>query len=850
MKRTKFLRILLIAFAFPTLCWSQSPSIVQGKIYDKDYMDGLPGARIEIQNTSTVSVSDLQGNYKIRVTDSVAILKVSYLGYNDTTVEIPVTGDIVSYNIGMASSIEMNDVIEVTITRQLQGQAKALNIQKNADNIKNVISSEQMGRFPDQNSAEALRRVSGVNTQTDQGEGRYVLIRGLAPQFTNINVNGEQIPSPEADVRFVALDAISSQQLASMEVHKTLTPDMDGDAIGGTVNLITRTATDSILHINGSLAGGYNNLMQEPNMNGQLQLDRRFGKKEQLGVLVNANYFVNNFGSDNWEREPFDNELELRDYQLTRTRTGLGATIDYKWNETSSIYLRGLFSGMTDKEWRRRYIFKPEDDEIERTTKDRFEEQSVTAVNLGGEHHLKWIEFDYQVQYSYGEQDTPYDNEASFVSGTSSSLQFNGAQYPTLSADGYLDNSSYEFDELETGNTIAKDRNLTGKFNIGLPYKINNHDGIVKFGSKVRLKEKSYSITQNKFGQLGGVPNLNSFEGGLLDDNFLNGEYTLASPFDVNKLIEYYNSNPEQFELEIEDKAVDEALEAYKATENVYAGYLMAKQRVKKWVVIGGIRYEYTKVDYESKDVVFGGDGDLSAINDISGSTDYGFFLPQVNVKYELNKLTNLRAAVTYSYARPNFSSIVPSQEANLQDQEATVGNPNLEPVSAFNLDFLGERYFGNVGVLQGGVFYKKLNDFIYTRTIQNSQYPLIGTPIATGIAVNQSQNGEVAHVAGFEFSFQRKLDFLPTVLKPLTLYTNYTYTYSRSKIQNRASSDDISNNFENIRLPGQAKHIGNISLAYQTDKFNVRISALFNGKYIDEIGSEQAEDVWINDRM
>ena len=833
-----------------SLLQAQEKGIVKGRITDGTTKETLPFALVFIKGTTVSATSDLQGIYTLRVPADTAItLTVQYLGHRDTSVIVKaISGETVTQNIEMnAAGVELNEIV---IKGQLQGQARALNNQKNADNIKNVVSAEQIGRFPDQNTAEALQRVNGVNIQRDQGEGRYVLVRGLAPQFTNININGEQIPSPEADVRYVALDAISSTQLSSMEISKTLTPDMDGDAIGGSVNLITKAATSPTPEIKATLAGGYNNLMGKFNGNGAIQYGQRIGAENKFGIMLNANYYNNNLGSDNWEREPFDNELELRDYELTRTRLGLSSTFDYKLNENSKVYFRTIYSRFTDREWRRRYIFIPEDDEIERTTKDRFESQSVLALNLGGEHISEKLQIDYEAQYSYGEQDTPFDNESTFKAGISNSLDFSNKDYPSFTAPGYLDNSAYEFDELEVGSTIAKDRNLTAKVNIGIPYKINDSEGLFKFGGKVRFKNKSFDITQNKYEEVAGIPTLDFFQGGLLDDNFLGGRYELNTALDMGNMLNYFNNNPEQFELQTEDKAIDEALESYEAQENVYAGYIMARQQLNKLMLIGGIRYEYTNVDYKSQDVVIAPNGDLQEIRDVEGNTNYGFILPQLNAKYALSENTNLRAAATYSYSRPNFSDIVPSQEANLEDGEAVVGNPELEPVKALNLDLLGEHYFKSVGIISGGIFYKKLNDFIYSRRIYNSQYPLNGTPVATGLQVTQSQNGESANLVGFEAAFQRKLNFLPGFLSGFSIYLNYTYTHSASKIQSRNPSDAGTDNTETIKLPGQATNVGNASLAYQSKKINIRLSMNFNGEYIDEIGGTPEEDIYINDRM
>ena len=840
--------LLLLLGCGITLNVAAQSAIVKGTILDRINFEPLAGAHVLIDSTYSGSAADLEGRYSFNLPAGEHVLTFKFIGYEDLEERITLApGETKVLNVGMISDIQQ--LSSVTITGNLQGQAKALNQQRTADNIKNVVAADQIGRFPDPNAAEALQRVSGVNIERDQGEGRYVFVRGLAPQFTNININGEQIPSPEADVRYVALDAIPSDQLASMEVTKSLTPDMDGDAIGGSVNLVTRTAESEKPRIRGSVLGGYNNLMGKVNAQGSISYAQRFADKK-LGVLLNTSYYSNNLGSDNWEREPFDNELELRDYELTRTRTGLSSTIDYRFDENNEIYVRGLYTRFTDREWRRRYVFAPEDEEIAKSVKDRFEAQSVSTINVGAKHNYPNIQVDYEAQYSYGEQRTPYDHELTFIGGIPSTLGFDGANFPTLSAPGYLDNSEYDFDEFETGNTLAKDQNITAKLNIGIPYKKGANAGLLKFGGKVRFKEKSYDIVNNKYQELGGVPGLSNFEGGLLDENYLGGEYQLSAFQHTPNFIRYFNANPSQFELQAEDKAIDEAVEAFTATENVYAAYVMARQQVKKLTVLGGVRYERTEVEYNSSDVVIAPDGDLDEIIPQNGGTTYDFVLPQLHFKYALDYYTNLRAAATFSYARPNFAQIVPSQEANLEDNEATVGNAELLPVGAFNLDILGEHYFKSVGVLSGGVFYKRLDNFIYNNIMYNSQYPLnVANPIANGVDVTQAQNGETANIYGVEVAYQQQLAFLPSIWKNFNLYLNYTYTHSEATIQDRLNAEDNPEALETLRLPGQATNLGNAALAYETPKFSVRLAANFNGSYLSEIGGVPEEDEYVASR-
>lgn len=831
--------------------------IISGRILDEKTEEPLPGASVKVVNGTSGSVTNLQGEFNITLKENADQLEIRYLGYETKVinVKIPESEILILGNIGLnQNTVSLNEVVAFG---KLDGQQKALNQQKNADNIKNIVAADQIGRFPDPNVAEALQRVPGVNIERDQGEGRYVLVRGLAPQFTNININGEQIPSPEAGVRFVALDAIPADQLASIEVTKALTPDMDGDAIGGSVNLITRTAKSTTPSVSGTLVGGYNNLMQKPNGQGSLQYGQRFGELGKLGFLVNASHYYTDRGSDNWERD--GSEFELRDYALKRSRTGLSGTIDYNIDANNNLYFRGIYNNFQDREQRKTYLFVPDEDdspfedaEIERASKDRLEKQIVSSFNLGGKHNFSNISFDYEVAYSEAYQDTPFDSETVFKAEADNiTLDFSSnPAFPSFTTEGvdYLDNSIYEFDELETGNTFALDVNKTAKINISLPYQLASANGTVKFGGKIRQKVKSLRITQNVYEWEGGDISLNGesqdftlnfFEGGIRDKNFLGGQYQMNSNVEVSKINSFFNQFREGFALQVEDKIVAENAESYTASEDVYAAYLMSKLQFAKLMALVGLRYESTKVKYASQAAIFDIEGDLERLDPINGGITYDFILPQAHLKYQVDPLTNIRFAATASYSRPNFESIVPSQEIELNAREGTIGNPELQPVNAINLDLMFEHYFGTVGIISGGVFYKGLSNFIFTQRYDS-------TISNVNVVLSQSRNGESASLVGLELSYQQNFTNLPGFLKGLGVYANYTYTSSIAKIGNR----DGESGMEEIRLPGQAAHVGNLSLSYDYKKFNIRVATNFNGEYVAELGDDSSEDVYVNDRV
>lgn len=242
--------VLMILFlsllAIPTtVVKAQKNGNVSGRVIDVDTKVYLPGANVMLEGTTFGAASDRSGIYRIsNIPPGTYSLVVSYIGYQNQSVEITIgeQGYTLTQDVAIkASEVKMQ---EVQIVGLAQGQTKALSIQKTSEKIMNVVSEEQMEKFPDINAAEVLQRVPGITVQRDQGDGRYIQIRGTEPRLNAMTLNGVNLPSPEGSERQVQLDIIPADQLSSIEVVKAITPDMDGNAIGGAVNLITKSALD------------------------------------------------------------------------------------------------------------------------------------------------------------------------------------------------------------------------------------------------------------------------------------------------------------------------------------------------------------------------------------------------------------------------------------------------------------------------------------------------------------------------------------------------------------------------------------------------------------------------------
>jgi len=894
---TPYVYALLILLGGILDSFGQSTYTLTGKVVDNDTNEPLIGATVMVENTSKGTNSRIDGTFVLKgIEDPQPTFKVSYIGYQTLTIEHDFSQGKNSNLIFYLQSGETT-LGTVEIEGQAVGKAKAFLDQKNAINIKNVLSAEQIQAFPDMNAAEAMQRIPGITLQRDQGEGRFVQLRGTPPELTNFNINGEQIPSPEGDVRYVGLDVIAADQIEFIEVTKVLTPDMDADGIGGNVNIITKTAQGEEPDIRATFAGGYNNLRGTGNYQAQFTYGQRYGK---FGFNVNASYYLNNQGSDNMEfkyaKGPFfgsqnlgvDNyqvqyrEVQLRHYDITRSRIGISPSWDFKFNDKSFIYLRGMYNRFSDDETLRRVTYDLDDalsptyylyGGVEHDVRERTQIQDLATINLGGDHEFgRGVKIDYMIQYAYASESRPDHMEARFESpGQAIVIDFDvtDPQWPVAEYPKREDSAlafaydRYELDELLFEESLVTDENIATRLNIQIPYTLNeNNQGFIKFGGKYRTKDKERDIKSQVFGAyfeqtnlypgVGPELSLLTVDAGFFDSNFLDQGYVLEYMPSPEKIREFYEFYPQHFIYDRTSTRVESFGEDYRALEDIYALYAMFRHDINNLTVLGGVRYERTDIDYEGVRIITD-KGNYRDMEPLEDQRTHEFFLPQIQLKYNIDQNTNLRAAMTYTYARPNFEDVLPYREED-QD-EVRFGNPNLEFPLSMNVDLLAEKYIPG-GILSGGLFYKQIDDFIF----YYKRFAHEGDPADYGLVeITKALNGLEAEVYGAEVQSQFNLTFLPGIFSNFGVYANYTYTQSRAFINRRFPAnysdavvvfgeDDLSvfrsdTETEEIDLPGQAKHTANLALTYRDQKFYARLSANFSDEFLDQLGADEDLD-------
>ncbi len=873
---------ILAASLVSALSFAQN-GVIAGKITDGNNQFSLPGATIKIENSNRYTISDQNGSYQfLNLPEGSYTVYVEYIGYLSAEQEVVVTPtQTTTANFSMFTGSEELEEI-VIIGDFLRGQAKALNQQRNKSNITNIISSDQVGRFPDANIGDALKRVPGITMQNDQGEARNIIVRGLSPELNSVTLNGDRIPSAEGDNRNVQMDLIPADMISSIEVNKTLTPDMDADAIGGSVNLIMRAAPNRE-RVSATLAGGYSPIRDKGNYTGGFIYGNRFADNK-LGAIFSTSYNNNNFGSDNVEAEwdlgdgnqPYISDFEIRKYNVQRIRNSFALALDYEINPNNTLFANAMYNYRYDRE--NRYAVGYEVDPVYddnnniigyegnmfrqnkggiaggKNKDTRLEIQKVQNYSLAGEHLLSpTLDMDWSVNYAVASEEKPNERYIEFENEDLTLISdLSNPRKPLITAPGENLND-YTLASISQSNGFTEEKEIGAKVNFRFPFSVvQDQKGRIRTGLRLRIKNKDRNNDYfeyepvNGFG-LADVPTT-YFDG----KGFNPGSQYVPGHFASAGFLGSLNlSDPSLFEAESDPSEF--LSENYKAKENIYAAYIRWDQDfTDKFSAIIGARVEHTAIDYTGNYVL----DEEELVDQINNKNNYTNILPSITLRYDVQNDFILRAAATTALARPNYYDLVPFVNAIPGDREIVTGNPDLKATYAYNFDFMAEKYFSTIGILSGGIFYKNLKDFIYTYS--NNQYtatnfaadfPNQSNPIPAGENWDfiQKRNGDAVNLYGFEVAFQRQLDFLPgKFFKNFGLYANYTFTKSKAK----GITNEDGEARTGLGLPRTAPHMVNGSLAWENNKFSARLSANFTAAYLDEIGGNEFEDSYYDEQL
>ncbi len=773
---------------------------------------------------------------------------------------------------GTADAANLADII-VTGSRSATRRAEAE--QRQADIVSEVISADELLTIPSTSVAAALKRLPGVSTVNDRGTGdaRYVSIRGLDSALNVYTMNGVRLATSGRDNRAVALDLLPPDGLDTVRVVKSVTPDLDGDAVGGTIdfrlpspfdfgdgmaslsvrasreNIADKTATD--------LTGAFSTFLDSDWTLGLygvvFHTERTITGERNENISYNTSWRPNGVLPDSDTVLSEDTPLRLVSHGLDRfvndiDRTGGNFTLEYRPTSDDELHLRGLYS-----QWKNDQLHDYIDVKTGQDDKGAInsfsslmgaevkqEDNRLGVLNLGGRHVRSAFELDYDIAYTYGRTETPnqwymeYVTDGSLpIYSTPIGFDASDSKHPTwvmseAQSSAMLNPANLKFDYAELYRRISEDSQAYAAVNLAWSPEDKGVLKTVKGGFRFRRSQRDYdqqqdvdSGTRDIPGLAGGSPlsdHSDLIAGSIdhFDDDHYRGLTRFGTILEMNRVLAVLQAAPR-----VTDDEYPWNLNDSSGRETSYSGYAMAVLERGAWSATAGARVERTDIHNEAlvttEDAVTG-----VVTREFGGATgtteaSYTQVLPSLHVDWRPNADWTVRAAVWTSFARPNFTDI--SKGINIESNGPRIvsiskGNPDLKPAEALNFD-LGVQYAGEQGFLSVGLFRKEIDNFIYQSA--GSQV-MVG---ADGVPITTSANGKDATIWGVELAGRRDL------IAGFSAWANYTYQPSKAD-PGIAWREGVE-----VGLPNAPKVLGNVGLSYKRDRFDADLGYSYRGRYI-----------------
>jgi TonB-dependent receptor len=748
--------------------------------------------------------------------------------------------------LGLAFSVQAQtqprQLDSVVVTGQRASLLSALDKQREAQGVLSVVHADGIGQLPDGNAAEALARLPGVTLERDQGEGRFVRVRGLGSDYNTISINGATVPASEAGRRAPGLDVVPAGLIRSLEVNKTLTPDMDASSLGGSVSVNTLTAFDvkgRLLVLDAGL--NHDSNLGKTRPRGSLTFADRFAGGK-LGVAVSLSSDQRRFASDNvetggaWDEGKLES-FELRKYDILRSRTGAAFSLDWRPAAGQQAYLRGFSSRFTDQETRQSLEVEFEDAQgsgelgdgtATRGLKHRREVAKTSSLTLGGQLDVAGWQASAETGIGRAEEDTPNALASSAFEADFSGVGFTDSRRPVLQGPATLrDASRYELDSLKVEDSKARDRVRHLKLDLKRAFELGGGASLeFKAGAKATRRHKdnqqeTYELDADAVGE----PTLAAVSSAALIDYPWSAFGPAADPHKVRALWQGVNLSGYR-------DLADSATADFDMRENLDAAYAQASWESGGLQLLGGLRIE--RVTFKARGTALVDDD----VEPVSVDTRSTHWLPALLLRQDLGNQLLLRAALTSSLVRPSFEQLSPGMVVD--GDEAELGNPKLKPLRSRNLDFGVEQGLGRDGTLSAYVFTKRIKDFVF-------QTDLAGSPGWEAFdEVNTFANGGSAKLHGVELAYAQALRGLPAPFNGLIVGANASFVRSKARV---GGYDGGSWKSREISLPSQSDRSFNLSLGWEGKAFSTRLAMNQQSSYLIEVGDvfDAAKDLRVD---
>jgi TonB-dependent receptor len=823
----------------------------------------IEGSRVVLTPGAIVTTSNDSGDFVVRgLMPGTYTVTITSAGFDPLTQSVVLTAGQASTLNAVLQVGSGNEQVVVT-AESGQTMMQAVNEEISSANIVNVMPESEILALPNANVADAIGRMPGVTLQRDEGEGVYVQVRGLDPRLTNVTIDGVTVPAPEVAIRQVDLATIPADMVQSVELNKTLSANQDADGIGGSVNLVTKSAgTKPYLSMETTM--GYTPIANTRYI-GKVDTTAgvRFGANQRWGLIGGAEYDYNGRGINDIEPDPqlnpdgsdtpYYDKITLRDYRYDRLRWGGNSSLDYKLNDHSALAAHFMLSDF--KDWGDKWYYELKSGKADSQTfyeSLRRPDLAVGTFSLDGNHVFKniWIHWGSAVSRSRelnagGNPEADY----SLTSAAQNDPTFPVCQYAGTSTSQYLPQwspacmtgsspvynlNNYGMTQFITTSGQAVELNLQEWAGAGLSYHIGTHPSTLEFGGEFRNShafQDAFTPTYDTPMDAKGNPTVlaSQFQTGFQDPHYYGGNYHNGPFTDYYRMQQYVAANPGMFPLDQALTHFGSDPANFDLTERISAGYVMNTIHFARFSLQTGLRFEATQFTTLGNLVNatagpngngLDNNGNWIGTTPISTSGSYIDPLPSVQARWQAGALTAIRAVYARGISRPNEYDLVPYVTDNGAGSvpRYSIGNPNEQATHANNYDLLLEQELRPFGVIQAGYFYKELIDPIVSVFVPYATINPDGSPDLAA----QNVNAGSASVSGLEFSWQQRLTSLPGALREFGMMANYAYTTSHTH--------NIVGRTDDPPLIGQAKHAFNIEPAYELGRYEAHTGISYNG--------------------
>ena len=764
---------------------------------------------------------------------------------------------------------------EIVVTGQRASQARALAAKRDAIGVIDVAAADDIGRLPDRNVAEVIEHLPGVGVTYDQGEGRYASVRGVPSTLNGYTLNGLEIGNPDGTTRALPLDIVSGQLVNRVEVAKVKTADMDGQGIGGTINLVTETAFDfkEPFALAATAKAGYQELNGKVPYQADASIAKRFGVNEQFGIVLGGSYSKRDFVSDgfypdDWRpvvgaaRGGVPTNIKYTEYNLTRTRIGGAGSLDWHPSDHQTFYVRGVYSKFIEDEVRGRYRldftstpFTFNADGLTGSAPGTPSSQSGVAGT--GTERRQDLRLDYKVKTI----------ATAMVGGSTEvdklKLEYAGSRSRNTVLDRFstwqfrCNPGPVNFDFTDTIYTAAPVTECNANQLQFRQYNLQTQRGVEKIwqgkldatydlgGESFFKVGAKYRTSDRDFDQSNPVYD----RGGNAATRFTLGQYNLQGgsvtvhPDDTDTDKGYVNSpliDPAAikaftaaqiagplFVLNRATSLTNDTIADFQLKEDVGSGYAMANLAFGAITVTPGLRFEHTRLTVTGYQLQ-----NTATVAPLTRKTNYNDWLPSLIVRIRPNDDTVLRASYSRSLGRPEYNSLSPGGSIDTGNGIVALGNPDLKPYRADNFDVSGEWYFARGGLFSVGVFAKLIKNPIFTQTTTLTNTVYNGVNYAT-LTIAQPFNADKGDIVGIEAQFQQQFTFLPGALSGLGVQLTGTLTNSTLRLPTGRTST----------FPSQSEYLYGAELFYQRGPFEASVAYHNTGHALLAVGALDYQD-------